>query len=127
MTEKKKTTVEKVALSPDSAFIHLLNNDKNKSVVYSSRDKFITLSNLLFVLSICTIFGALLVVAILTGINQLMGKNMWVFFLFLPIPMASVGFGFYLKKKGYRYKKNVIVGIIMGALLCIYGSFVFII
>ena len=35
-------------------------------------------------------------------------------------------FGFYLKKKGYKYKKNVIVGFIMAALLCIYGSFTFI-
>ena len=51
---------------------------------------------------------------------------MWIFFLFLPVPIASIVFGFYLKKKGYKYKKNVIVGIIMAALLCIYGSFTFI-
>ena len=55
-----------------------------------------------------------------------MTENMWVFFLFLPVPFASIVFGFYLKKKGYKYKKNVIVGIIMAALLCIYGSFTFI-
>ena len=64
--------------------------------------------------------------AILLGINQAMTENMWVFFLFLPIPIASIVFGFYLKKKGYKYKKNVIVGFIMAALLCIYGSFTFI-
>ena len=51
---------------------------------------------------------------------------MWVFFLFLPIPIASIVSGFYLKKKGYKYKKNIIVGFIMAALLCIYGSFSFI-
>ena len=55
-----------------------------------------------------------------------MTENMWVFFLFLPVPIASIVFGFYLKKKGYKYKKNVIVGVIMAALLCIYGSFTFI-
>ena len=55
-----------------------------------------------------------------------MTENMWVFFLFLPVPIASIVFGFYLKKKGYKYKKNVVVGIIMAALLCIYGSFNFI-
>ncbi|MBQ2875799.1 MAG: hypothetical protein IJE25_02175, partial [Clostridia bacterium] len=55
-----------------------------------------------------------------------MTENMWIFFLFLPVPIASIVFGFYLKKKGYKYKKNVIVGIIMAALLCIYGSFTFI-
>ena len=47
-------------------------------------------------------------------------------FLFLPIPIASIVFGFYLKKKGYKYKKNVIVGVIMAVLLCIYGSFAFV-
>ena len=55
-----------------------------------------------------------------------MTENMWVFFLFLPVPIASIGFGFYLKKKGYKYKKNVIVGFIMATLLCVYGSFTFI-
>ena len=32
---------------------------------------------------------------------------------------------FILKKKGYKYKKNIIVGFIMAILLCIYGSFTF--
>ena len=84
------------------------------------------ISILLFVLSICTLWGALLGVSILSEIHPNMADNMWVFFLFLPIPLASVVFGFYLKKKGYRYKKNVIVGWIIAALLCIYGSFTFI-
>ena len=53
-------------------------------------------------------------------------KDMWVFFLYLPVPIASIAFGIYLKKKGYAYRKNVIVGIVMAALLCIYGSFTFI-
>ncbi len=51
---------------------------------------------------------------------------MWVFYLFIPIPIASIVFGFHLKKRGYRYKKNVIIGFIMAILLLIYGSFPFI-
>ena len=51
---------------------------------------------------------------------------MWLFFLLTPIPISSIVFGFVLKSKNYKYKKNVIVGIIMAALLCIYGSFSFI-
>ena len=42
--------------------------------------------------------------------------------------MVAVGciYGFVLKAKGCKYKKNVIIGIIMTILLCIYGSFSFI-
>lgn len=43
-----------------------------------------------------------------------------------PIPIASIVWGFVLKSKGCKYKKNIIVGIIMTVLLCMYGSFTFI-
>ncbi|MBQ8817219.1 MAG: hypothetical protein IJZ83_01450 [Clostridia bacterium] len=86
------------------------------------------ISILLFAFSICSIWGGLIGTAILSVINPgaMEYENMWAFFLFLPIPIASIMFGFYLKKKGFKYKKNVIVGFIMAALLCIYGSFTFI-
>ena len=118
--------IKKDVLIPESAFITFCNNTPNKDEAKKPKDKLKIISFLLFVLSICTIWGALIGVAILSGINQAMTENMWIFFLFLPVPIASIVFGFYLKKKGYKYKKNVIVGIIMAALLCIYGSFTFI-
>ena len=118
--------LKKDALLPESAFITFCNNTPNKVEAKKPKNKLKVISILLFVLSICTIWGALIGVAILSGINQAMTENMWVFFLFLPVPIASIVFGFYLKKKGYKYKKNVIVGAIMAALLCIYGSFTFI-
>ena len=114
------------ALITESAFITFCKNPSNKVEMRKPKDKLKIISILLFVLSICTIGGALFGVAILSGINQTMPENMWVFFLFLPIPIASIAFGFYLKKKGYKYKKNIIVGFIMAVLLCIYGSFTFI-
>jgi len=118
--------IKKDALISESAFITFCNNTPNKVEAKKPKDKLKIISVLLFVLSICTILGALIGVAILSGINQAMTENMWVFFLFLPVPIASIVFGFYLKKKGYKYKKNVIVGVVMAALLCIYGSFTFI-
>lgn len=104
-------------------FFAICSDAPNKHVTGKPKDKFNILSILLFVLSVCTMWGALLGVSVLSAINHAMTENMWVFFLFLPIPIASIAFGFYLKKKGYRYKLNVIVGIIMAALLCIFGSF----
>ena len=58
--------------------------------------------------------------------NGLFTENMWVFFLMTPIPLSSIIFGFILKSKGYQYKKNVIVGLIVVILLCVYGSFAFV-
>ena len=118
--------IKKDSLIPESAFITFCNNTPNKVEAKKPKDKLKIISIILFVLSICTILGALIGVAILSGITQAMTENMWVFFLFLPIPIASIVFGFYLKKKGYKYKKNVIAGFIMASLLCIYGSFTFI-
>ena len=118
--------IKKDNLIAESAFITFCNHTPSKVEAKKPKDQLKIISILLFVLSICTIWGALIGVAILSGINQAMTENMWVFFLFLPVPIASIVFGFYLKKKGYKYKKNVIVGVIMAALLCIYGSFTFI-
>ena len=118
--------IKRNVLIPESAFTSLCNSTQSKVNTKKPADKFAFTSILLFVLSICTILGALIGVAILSGINKATVENMWVFFLFLPIPIASIVFGFYLKKKGYKYKKNIIVGFIMAALLCIYGSFSFI-
>ena len=118
--------IKKDALIADSAFISICNSTSNKVDMNKPKDKLKIISILLFVLSICTIWGALFVVSILSAINQTMNENMWVFFLFLPIPIASIVFGFYLKKNGYKYKKNIIVGFIMAILLFMYGSFTFI-
>ena len=43
------------------------------------------------------------------------------------IPLASVAFGYVLRKKGLKWKKNVVIGVIFTALLCLYGSFYFLV
>ena len=118
--------IKKEILVENSVFFSLgerkcENNDSKKPT-----DRLKVVSVILLILSIVTIWGGLLGVGILSAFNQAMTENMWVFFLFLTVPIASIAFGFYLKKKGYKYKPNVIVGVIMAVLLCIYGSFTFI-
>lgn len=76
--------------------------------------------------SYLSIFGALVVESELSQANHLFTENMWVFFLFLPIPIVSIIIGSFLKKKGLKYKKNIIAGIIMSIFLSIYGSMAFI-
>jgi len=118
--------LRKEVLAPDSVFFTFVQNTSHQVAVQKPKDNLKKVSNLLFVLSICTIWGALAVVAFLSERNRMMVENMWAFFLFLPVPIASIAFGLYLKKRRYTYKKNIIVGVVMAILLSIYGSFTFI-
>lgn len=77
----------------------------------------------LILLSVASIFFSLALVAVLNGINKMTVENMWAFFVFLPIPLASIAFCIVLKKKGAGYAVNLIIGIIMACVLILYGSF----
>lgn len=122
--------IKREALAVDSIFYPLC-DEVSKKMANSRKNpeaRLKTVSNLLFIFSIVTIFFALASLAIMSRKSYPfhMVQNMWVFYLFIPIPIASIVFGFHLKKRGYRYKKNVIIGFIMAILLFIYGSFSFI-
>lgn len=92
-------------------------------------NKFNFLLILFFVLSIASIFMALISVAISVNISPLpefpftITEYMWEFYLFIPIPLASIVLGIIFKQKGYKCKKNIIVGFIMTPLLFLYGCF----
>lgn len=51
--------------------------------------------------------------------------NFWLFFIGALFPLASLIFGIIVNKK-YSCKKNIIAGIIMTIILCLYGSMFFI-
>ena len=50
----------------------------------------------------------------------------WIFFLFLPIPAASIVFGFFRREKRFPYTRNLIAGFIMAAILFLSGAVSFI-
>lgn len=82
-------------------------------------------SVILFVLSIASLWIALIIAAFISGWDPyLFPHNIRIFLCFLPIPIGSIIFGVVTQRKGYVYKKNIVVGIIMTALLLIYGLFV---
>ncbi|MBQ9692022.1 MAG: helix-turn-helix transcriptional regulator [Clostridia bacterium] len=124
-TEERMFIIKKAEIRQNSGFYYITPVPKfpeRKKPVGKQRAVSITL----FVCSIATLWGALIGVAVLSGINYLTVENTWVFFLFTPIPIASIVFSAYLKKRGYKYKFNLIVGIVMVILLCLYGSFCFV-
>lgn len=87
---------------------------------------------LTFILSLLSIFIALITVMISLVTSPLpdfgfsMVEHMWKFFLVIPIPLTSAILGIVFLRKKYKCKKNIIAGLIMCALLAIYGSFTFI-
>ncbi|MBO5395288.1 MAG: helix-turn-helix transcriptional regulator [Clostridia bacterium] len=118
--------IRKSDLKENSAFYSYMYKNPSRITEKPMNNKWKVLSVILFVASLLSIFGALGLVAMVSSKNHLFVENMWLFFLLTPIPIASIVLGFVLKLKNYKYKKNIIVGIIMVALLCIYGSFSFI-
>lgn len=117
--------IRKSDLKENSAFYSFMYKNPSKIIEPPISNKWRTISIILFVASLFSIMGALALVGAVSNANGLFVENMWVFFLLTPIPITSIIFGFVLKSKGYKYKKNIIVGFIMTFFLCIYGSFTF--
>ena len=117
--------IRKSDLKENSAFYSYMYKNPSKIIEPPVSNKWRTISIILFVASLLSIMGALALVGAVSNANGLFVENMWLFFLLTPIPITSIIFGFILKSKGYKYKKNIIVGFIMTFFLCIYGSFTF--
>lgn len=118
--------IRKSDLSENSAFYLWIYKNSSKTVDTPTSNKWKNASILLFVASLLSILGALALVGAMSKANGLFVENMWIFFLMVPIPLSSFIFGLILKSKGYKYKKNIVAGLIMTFILCMYGSFVFI-
>lgn len=118
--------IRKSDLKENSAFYSYMYKNPSRITEKPMNNKWKVLSIILFVASLLSVFGALGLVTVVSSENHLFVENMWLFFLLTPIPIASIVLGLVLKVKNFKYKKNIIVGIIMTALLCIYGSFPFI-
>lgn len=92
----------------------------------------IRLRNILFILSVCSIFLGLVIVGISANNSPIpedpysMIENMWKMLLIIPIPLGSMIFGIVLTIKHFKCKRNIIGGAIMTILLAIYGSFSFV-
>lgn len=85
-------------------------------------------SILLIVGSAISLFAAMIIIQILATSSPIPEANvmtefMWVFYLFIPITIASVIFGIIAKAKVNGCTANIIVGIILTFVLSIFGSF----
>jgi len=106
-------------------------SDKNNVSTAKCRPKIKALLIAMFIISILSIFAALLTVSIAVTTSPLpefpftMTEYMWLFYLYIPLPLVSAILGIVFVTKKYKCKKNIIAGVIMCILLSIYGSFTF--
>lgn len=86
-----------------------------------------TVMTILFIATIATLWLGLYLQGILNKYFPKYGfsftENYWVFWCLLPIPILSIILGYKYKKEGFKCKKNIVAGYILGVLLIIYGSF----
>lgn len=109
---------------------NLLNVSTDKRKANNTKVKALLITML--VISISSIFMALATIAICISHSPLpdfpfsLPEYCWIFFIFIPLPLASTILGFVFLAKKYKCKKNIVAGIVMCVLLAVYGSFTFI-
>ena len=87
------------------------------------RRKWHPIGVLLLVASILSLYGGLVCAILVSGGRGDPTRNMWILYLFMPVPIASIVMSVFFRKREFQYRANLIVGIIIAALLFIYGSF----
>lgn len=117
---------KKADLTNNSVFFRKHQNKVNVKVKKPLPPVLKTVSVILFIASILSIYIAFPFICLTLDEKDVLLENMWKMFLFTPIPISSIVLGFVLKSKGYKYLKNVIVGFIMTGILCAFGSFTFV-
>ena len=101
-------------------------NQKTSTV--NSNLKLKIISIILFIASFASLVPAAIIMTIMSESNKYSFAqltfvlNMWIFFVFAIIPVSSLVFGIIFRNK-VKCKKNIISGIIMTAILGLYGCF----
>lgn len=107
--------------------IYLSLRNKPSAVIATAKDNIRkTISVLLNIASWLSLLFGFFLVASLTENAYSFTDKMWLLFIMIPIPVASLIFSIVITKKGYKFKSNLVSGIIVSIILCIFGSFSFI-
>lgn len=133
--QKSKCSPEQISfirnINP-SSLVDKMSSEKSKVMLemIDLHRKFIEkLLFILFILVIFSIWGAVGIFNFVTKdeISALYVNNMWIYFLFLPLPVLSIVLGFRYRKFGLNTTKNIVGGFIVGFLFLAFGSFSFVI
>ena len=105
----------------EDCIFYTLPKSKQKEAYASGKNS--TVSVLLIIGAILGLIVPILLLSLLPGLRENQGPYMWLFLLFTPLSLAVIGFGFYLKSKGYNYKREVIFGAAILFIQCVYGTY----
>ena len=117
--------LRKEELPSESRFLRFYYEFSERAATRLPTGKQYLWSLILFLESLLSLVGGIALAGLLSAQNGKFTENMWTFFLFLPISVASICYGQYLKKQRIKWKKNILFGWIISVLLLIYGSFSF--
>jgi len=114
-------SVNKKIAGKDSYLYSFIYKDPTLKVVRKTKKTF--LSVLTIILSIASVFAVMIIDAMRSDyFDQLTLENLWISFLFLPIPVFSILYGIYQQKKGYRNIRNIVVGVCIFLILSAMGA-----
>lgn len=118
--------LKKDLLPKDSFFFTCLKEKAQKKQPKAMDKKQHTISVALSALSILSLFFSFFLIETISRHSANSIQHAFVPFLFIPIPLACAIYGIVMKRKQYKSKTNIVIGIVMTVLLVIYGSFSFI-
>ena len=131
---KKFVAFDKASLKENTSVIMNKLTSHAKKVINNStvNSKCVRItSTLLFIFSLVSFFLGILLMGFITEVGKYSFcdltwiLNSWALYIVAIIPLSSLVFGLMFNRR-YKCKKNIIVGIIMTSVLCLYGSFCFI-
>lgn len=108
---------------PENSYLYSAFAQYMQSRSPKKNPKMTVLSVVLMVLAFCSFIAAAFSVSAATTVNtERFTENFWIFWLFLPLPIASAVFGTLANRKGYRCRRNIIAGVLMGLWLLLFGA-----
>lgn len=125
-TDSNMLILKENEIPESSPFLYYINTSPLLTQKKKPFGKYNLISVVLFAAALITLPAAMRsILFFIDGTMDFISK-LWIFYLFIPIPLASVIFGIVARKKGYKFIKNFVAGIIVAILLLAYGSFTFI-
>lgn len=112
-------------LQENSAFFSFMYNHPNKTIDNTHFNKWRTISAALVAVLWLLLLAVGFVIIVLMKNHIIFPNDLWLCYLPLPVPIASIVFGFLLKSKGYDGRLNIGMGIIITIGLIILGSLSF--
>lgn len=113
--------LRKSDLQPDSVLFRIMPHVPKKKTYRNAFGVWRAVSVISFVLAIVSLPAALWLMSAVTPAGSALQEtalpNFWIVSAILLVPVTSIVIGCILKSKGLQYKKNLILGIIMTAIL----------